>query len=83
MFMSMFSHFEVSQGQKWSFFLGMGPTTDKTSKPNKEGPPCSTATEESKTKTVRKDPSGNPTRWRPMIAPEFDGINCFESIVPC
>ncbi|CAL5204143.1 unnamed protein product [Lathyrus oleraceus] len=83
MFMSMFSHFDVMQGKKWSFSLGSGPVRDGNSKLNKE------ATSSSKT-TVKDDPktlfpggdNKKPTPLRTRFAPEFDGLNCFECIVP-
>ncbi len=89
MFMSMFSHFEISQGQNWSFSLGVGPTKDGNPKPNTEGTSTSVA---AKSKTIIKEPNPssppggakkNPTRLRPRFAPELDGLHCYESIVPC
>ncbi|KAK7282512.1 hypothetical protein RIF29_11353 [Crotalaria pallida] len=90
MFMSMFSHFEISQGQKWNFSLGFGPGKNENTKPNTEGP-SSSSTTAAESKTAKKDlnpssPGGaknNSTRLRPRFAPELDGLNCFESIVPC
>ncbi|KAJ1385037.1 hypothetical protein SESBI_42029 [Sesbania bispinosa] len=88
MFMYIFSHFEILQGQNWSSSLGMGPVKDGNPKPNMEGTSSSVVAESKKT---RKDPnpstnSGseqNPSRLEPRFAPELDGLHCFESIVPC
>ncbi|RDX99711.1 hypothetical protein CR513_17204, partial [Mucuna pruriens] len=87
MMMSIFSPFEIAQGQKWRFSLGTGPVKGANSKPNTEGTSSSANAE---SKTARKDPnpssspSGpkqNPPRLRPRFAPEFDGLHCFESIL--
>ncbi|KAK7282511.1 hypothetical protein RIF29_11352 [Crotalaria pallida] len=90
MFMSMFSHFDISQGQIWSSFFGVGPSKDGNSKPNTEAPSSSVV---AKSKTVTKDPNPssqpaggakqNSTRLMPRFAPELDGLHCFESIIPC
>ncbi|OIV96930.1 hypothetical protein TanjilG_00512 [Lupinus angustifolius] len=89
MFMSMFSHFEISQGKKWNFSVGLSPAKNEIPKPNTEGSCSVVATD--KLKTVRKEanPSStlggakqNPTQLRPRFAPELDGLHCFESIVP-
>ncbi|CAK8569081.1 unnamed protein product [Lathyrus sativus] len=83
MFMSMFSHFDISQGKQWSFSLGLGPVKDGNPKPNKEATSSSKATVKDDPKTLM--PGGdkkNPTRLRTRFAPEFDGLNCFECIVP-
>ncbi|KAL2339549.1 hypothetical protein Fmac_007489 [Flemingia macrophylla] len=85
MMMSMFSHFDIAQGQKWSFSLGTGLVKGANSKPKTEG------TSSSESKAPRKDsnpsspdgPKQNPTPLKPRFAPEFDGLHCFESIVPC
>ncbi|ESW08436.1 hypothetical protein PHAVU_009G045700 [Phaseolus vulgaris] len=83
--MSMFSHFEIRQGQKWGFSLGTGPK-GLSSKPNTQG---TSSTAESKTAGKDPNPSPaagpkqNPTRLKPRFAPEFDGLHCFESILPC
>ncbi|KAL5075436.1 hypothetical protein RYX36_014420 [Vicia faba] len=82
MFMSMFSHLDISQGKKWSFSFGLGPVKDSNPKSNEEAT--------SSSKTTVKDPktlmpggdNKNPTRLRTRYAPEFDGLNCFECIVP-
>ncbi|GAU43668.1 hypothetical protein TSUD_302310 [Trifolium subterraneum] len=87
MFMSMFSHFEISQAQKWSFSFGLGPVKNGNPKVSNEG----TASSSSETKTTAKDqktsslPGGdkeNPTRSRTRFAPELDGLHCFECIIP-
>ncbi|KAE9608817.1 hypothetical protein Lalb_Chr08g0239691 [Lupinus albus] len=87
MFMSMFSHFEISQGR--NFFVGLNPAKNGIPNPNTEGS-CSTVAT-GKSVTVRKEttPSSAPieakqnrTQLRPRFAPELDGLHCFESIVP-
>jgi len=81
MFMSMFSHFEISQAQKWSFSLGFAPTKDVNSKPNKEATESKTTGKDPKTSA----PSGDkqiPAPSRQRFAPELDGLHCFEFIVP-
>ncbi|OIV96929.1 hypothetical protein TanjilG_00511 [Lupinus angustifolius] len=89
MFMSMFSHFDISQGKMWSFSFGDVPTKDENLKPKMDDPSSSTA---AKSKTATKDPNPsstptgtkkNKTRLGPRFAPELDGLHCFESIVPC
>jgi hypothetical protein len=80
MFMSMFSHFEISQAQKWSFSFGLGPV-----KVNKEGTSSSetkTTAKDQKTSSVSGGDKENPTRSRTRFAPELDGLNCFEFIIP-
>lgn len=81
MFMSMFSHFEISQAQKWSFSLGLSPAKDVNSKPNKEATEAKVTGKDPKTST----PSGDkqiPAPSRQRFAPELDGLHCFEFIVP-
>jgi hypothetical protein len=77
MFMSMFSHFEISQAQKWSFSFGLGPA-----KVNKEGTSSTSETKDQKTSSVSGGDKENPTRSRTRFAPELDGLNCFEFIIP-
>ncbi|WVZ18530.1 hypothetical protein V8G54_005852 [Vigna mungo] len=75
--MSMFSHFDIAQGQNWSFSLGLGPVKGADSKPNSDGTSSS-----AESKTARKDPNQsstggskqNPARLKPRFAPEFDGV---------
>nr|XP_007136441.1 hypothetical protein PHAVU_009G045600g [Phaseolus vulgaris]ESW08435.1 hypothetical protein PHAVU_009G045600g [Phaseolus vulgaris] len=82
MFMSMFSHFEIAEGHNWRFALGLGPV---------KGPNSDATSSSADSKTAGKDPNQsstdgskqNPARLRPRFAPEFDGLHCFESIVPC
>ncbi|KAE9608816.1 hypothetical protein Lal_00020652 [Lupinus albus] len=90
MFMSMFSHFDISQGKMWSFSFGDVLTKDENLKPKMDDPSSSTV---AKSKIATKDilnpsstPTGtkkNKTRLGPRFAPELDGLHCFESIVPC
>nr|KYP34674.1 hypothetical protein KK1_044344 [Cajanus cajan] len=86
--MSMFSHFEIAQGQKWRFSFGTGLGKGANAKPNMGGP-SSSADAESKPAGKDSNPSSpvgpkqNPARLRPRFAPELDGLHCFESIVPC
>ncbi|NP_001351675.1 uncharacterized protein LOC105852218 [Cicer arietinum] len=83
MFMSIFSHFEISQAQKWCFSFGMGPANNVNLKPNTEATSSSVATTAKDPKTII--PAGdklNPTRLRPRFAPELDGLHCFECIIP-
>ncbi|BAT78914.1 hypothetical protein LR48_Vigan04g112600 [Vigna angularis] len=84
--MSMFSHFEIVQGQKWGFSLGTGPKKELSSKPVTKGI-SSTAEPETTRKYLNPSPASttkqNPTRLRPRFAPELDGIHCFETILPC
>ncbi|WJX34391.1 hypothetical protein P8452_22510 [Trifolium repens] len=77
MFMSMFSHFEISEAQKWSFSFGLGPA-----KVNKEGTSSTSETKDQKTSSVSGGDKENPTRSRTRFAPELDGLNCFEFIIP-
>jgi hypothetical protein len=73
----MFSHFEISQAQKWSFSFGLGPV-----KVNKEGTSSTSETKDQKTSSVSGGDKENPTRSRTRFAPELDGLNCFEFIIP-
>jgi hypothetical protein len=73
----MFSHFEISQAQKWSFSFGLGPA-----KVNKEGTSSTSETKDQKTSSVSGGDKENPTRSRTRFAPELDGLNCFEFIIP-
>ncbi|CAK8567696.1 unnamed protein product [Lathyrus sativus] len=84
MFMSMFSYFDVMQGKKWSVSLGLGPVKDGNSERiNKEGTSSSKTTVKEDPKTIVPDgDKKNPTRLRTRFAPEFDGLHCFECIVP-
>uniref|UniRef100_A0A0R0KIT8 Uncharacterized protein n=1 Tax=Glycine max TaxID=3847 RepID=A0A0R0KIT8_SOYBN len=74
MFMSLFSHFEIAQAQKWRFSLS--PVKGTNSKPNAE---ATSSSAESKTAGKDKNPS---QPGGPRFAPELDGLHCFESIVP-
>jgi hypothetical protein len=73
----MFSHFEISEAQKWSFSFGLGPA-----KVNKEGTSSTSETKDQKTSSVSGGDKENPTRSRTRFAPELDGLNCFEFIIP-
>ncbi|CAJ2667355.1 unnamed protein product [Trifolium pratense] len=76
MFMSMFSHFEISQAHKWTFSFGLGP------KVNKESSETKTTAKDQKTSSVPGGEKENPTRSRTRFAPELDGLHCFECIIP-
>lgn len=84
--MSMFSHLEIVQCQKWGFSLGTGTKKELSSKPNTKAT-SSTAEPETTRKYPNPSPAAttkqNPTRLRPRFAPELDGIHCFETILPC